>query len=156
MTGMLTLPPTTPNPPPVSQYMPLALTQREAELFHHFIHHLGRWLDCTSAGRVFTLSVSEQAGTSPVLLNAVYCFAARHKGAHEESERAYERCIELLIEKLGTADETHDDCLLAAVLMLHFADQLDGRCLISLVLFCGVLFCRASSGTPPMDGGKHG
>ncbi|KAJ4985008.1 arca-like protein [Stagonosporopsis vannaccii] len=105
--------------------MPPSLTQSEAHLFHHFIHHLGRWLDCTNAARIFTLAVSENARTSPVLLNAVLCFAARHKGSQDEGERAYERCIELLIEKLEAKEELHDECLLSAVLLLHFADQLE-------------------------------
>lgn len=107
--------------------MPLPMTQTEAQLFHHFIQHLGRWLDCTNAARIFTLAVSENALSSPILLNAVLCFSARHKGVHELGERAYERCIELLIERLGRAEDAYDDGVLSAVLLLHFADQLDCR-----------------------------
>jgi hypothetical protein len=70
--------------------MPISLTYDEALLFHHFITHLGRWLDCTNASRIFTLSVSEKARESPILYYAVLCFAARHRGEDRAAETAYE------------------------------------------------------------------
>lgn len=104
--------------------MPLELTYDEAWLFHHFTRHLGRWLDCTNASRLFTLLVTERAIESPVLGNAVMCFSARHQRKDSIAEEAYERCISLLIERLGMTSDSYDECLLCAVLLLHFADQL--------------------------------
>lgn len=122
------------------QYMPPSLTKTEAQLLQHFVQNLGRWLDCTNAARMFTLSVAANAGTSPVLLNAVVCFSGRHQGAYEESERAYEDCIKMLIVKLGAKEEAYDECLLGAVLLLHFADQLECKGPLSLILSCSFWF----------------
>ena len=106
--------------------MPIIPTRSEALLFHHFTTHLGRWLDCTNASRIFTLTVSEKALQSPILFQAVQCFAARHRRDDAAGEAAYEKCVTLLIERLG-GKEAYDDCLLSAVLLLHFADQLGGK-----------------------------
>lgn len=100
------------------------LTYDDARLFHHFTRHLGRWLDCTNASRIFTLRASERVFDSPVLANAVKCFSARHLGEFEAAEEAYERCITLLIDRLSMDSDSYEECLLSAVLLLHFADQL--------------------------------
>lgn len=105
--------------------MSKALTLDEARLIHHFTLHLGRWLDCTNASRIFTLTVSEEVFESPVLACAVLCFSARHQKKYETAELAYENCIALLIEHLGAGSDTYNECLLSAVLVLHFADQLE-------------------------------
>ncbi|UPX09939.1 uncharacterized protein EKO05_0000616 [Ascochyta rabiei] len=105
--------------------MPIALTYNEALLFHHFTTHLGRWMDCTNAARIFTLSVSEKARESPVLCHAVLCFAARHRRDDSTAEASYERCVNLLIGRLDGDSASYDDMLLAAVLLLHFAEQLN-------------------------------
>ena len=104
--------------------MPPGLTYDEAGLFHHFTCHLGRWLDCTNAPRIFTLLATEQAIESPVLGSAVMCFSARHQRKFTIAEEAYERCISLLIDRLGVESDSYDEFLLCAVLLLHFADQL--------------------------------
>jgi hypothetical protein len=98
--------------------MPISLTHDEAFLFHHFITHLGRWLDCTNASRIFTLAVSDYA---------VQCFAARHCREDRAAETAYERCVTLLIDRLNEDSAKYDEMLLSAVLLLHFADQLNGK-----------------------------
>ncbi|KAF2996494.1 hypothetical protein E8E13_005418 [Curvularia kusanoi] len=89
--------------------MPSALTREEAQLFHHFTRHLGRWLDCTNAPRLFTLLVSERATESSVLCNAVLCFSARHQGLFVAAEEAYERCISLLIKRLSLGSDSYDE-----------------------------------------------
>jgi hypothetical protein len=109
--------------------MPISLTYDEALLFHHFITHLGRWLDCTNASRIFTLSVSEKARESPILYYAVLCFAARHRGEDRAAETAYERCVTLLIDRINKGSARYDEMMLWAVLLLHFADQLNGKLL---------------------------
>jgi hypothetical protein len=105
----------------------LAVGHDEAVLFHHFAVHLGRWLDCTNASRVFTLSVLDSFRLCPILFQAVLCFAARHRRETEAAETAYHRCVTLLIIRLNNSSVEHDDMLLSAVLILHFADQLNGE-----------------------------
>ncbi|KAF9694980.1 hypothetical protein EKO04_006737 [Ascochyta lentis] len=105
--------------------MPIALTYDEALLFHHFTTHLGRWLDCTNASRVFALIVSDKARECPILCHAVLCFAARHRRDEAVADAAYERCVSLLIDRLNDDSTSYDEMLLSAVLLLHFADQLN-------------------------------
>lgn len=107
--------------------MPIVPTHDEALLFHHFITHLSRWLDCTNAARIFTLSVSEQAVDSPILYQAIQCFAARHRRQENIAEASYEHSVTLLISRLNDEPPVYDELLLAAVLLLHFADQLNGK-----------------------------
>lgn len=116
--------------------MTASITHDQVQLIHHFTRYLGRWLDCTNASRIFTLAVSEKAFESPVLANAVVCFSARHQRRFSAAEEAYEKCITLLIQRLGAGSDTFDECLLSAVLLLHFADQLE--CTIPLLFFISV------------------
>jgi hypothetical protein len=111
---------------------PIPLTHDEALLFNHFIAQLGRWLDCTDASRNFMLRVPEKARHSPILCHAVLCFAGRHRREDKTSEAAYQRCITLLIARLSEDPVSYDDMLLSAVMILHFADQLDGELSTSL------------------------
>jgi hypothetical protein len=106
--------------------MPVPLVHDEALLFNHFTRHLGRWLDCTNAARIFTLTINEKVHQSPILFHAVLCFAARHRKDTVTGDRNYERCVSLLIERLSGTD-TYDELLLCAVLLLHFSDQLGGN-----------------------------
>lgn len=99
----------------------------EAVLLHHFAIQLGRWLDCTSASRVFTLNVLDKFRSCPILYNAILCFAARHRKEDKPAEKAYHRCVDLLIIYLNDPSAVYDDMLLSAVLILHFADQLNGE-----------------------------
>lgn len=112
--------------------MSIALTRDEAKLYHHFVRFLGRLLDCTSAARIFTLRVTEIARDCPLLHNAVLCFAARHQRSNDAAEAAYQRCIDLLIDRLNETPTHYDDMLLAAVLLLHFADQMMGMLYVTL------------------------
>jgi hypothetical protein len=105
---------------------PIALMRDEASLFHHYTLHLGRWLDCTSASRTLTLGVPEMARQCPALCNALLCFAARHRRQEKTADVAYQRCIALLLDRLNEDSASHDDMLLTAVILLHFADQLNG------------------------------
>lgn len=111
--------------------MPVTLNCDEAQLFHHFIRHLGRWLDCTNAARLFTLVVSEKATACPILVAAILCFSARHQGKRDQGEEAYERAITLLIDRLNESPARYDEMLLSAVLLLHFADQLSCTLLVT-------------------------
>jgi hypothetical protein len=93
----------------------------------HFIKHLGRWLDCTDAARSITLSVPEKARKCSLLRYAVLCFAGRHRREDRIAEAAYQRCITMLIDRINESSASHDDGFLLSVLILHFADQLDGK-----------------------------
>jgi hypothetical protein len=104
-----------------------ALTHNEALLFRHFTVHLTRWLDCTNAMRLMTLRVPEMAREFPILRHAILCFAARHRREDRTAEAAYQRCITLLIDHLNEDSASYDEMVLIAVILLHFADQLNGK-----------------------------
>ncbi|KAF2122548.1 hypothetical protein BDV96DRAFT_639128 [Lophiotrema nucula] len=100
------------------------LNRYEAKLVHHYVERLGRWLDCSDPSRRFTLRVPALVKHCPVLLHAVLAFAARHRGDTATSEQAYQTCLELVIERLGEHDVTHDDGLLCAIVILRVVEQL--------------------------------
>lgn len=103
------------------------LTQEEARLVHYYSEHLGRWLDCTDATRQFTLGVPEKVRHCPVLCHSVLSFAARHRREDVIANAAYQRCIELLIQRLNEPSASHDETLLCAIVILQFFEQLNGR-----------------------------
>jgi hypothetical protein len=107
--------------------IPITLTYDEALLFKHFIVHLVRWLDCTDASCRFATLVPEKAMKCPLLCHAVLCFAGRHRREDKIAEMAYQRCITMLIDRLDTGSISYDETLPLAVLILHFADQLEGE-----------------------------
>ncbi|KAB5536268.1 hypothetical protein GE09DRAFT_344905 [Coniochaeta sp. 2T2.1] len=101
------------------------MTRHEASLVHYYATHLGRWLDCTDASRQFTLKIPALATTSPVLLEAIMSFAARHRGDAEAASLAHERCIAKLIVLLGSSERVaDDDLLLCAIVILRVFEQL--------------------------------
>lgn len=65
------------------------------------------------------------------MVAAILCFSARHQGKKDQGEEAYERAITLLIDRLSENPANYDDMLLSAVLLLHFADQLDCTLLVA-------------------------
>lgn len=104
----------------------ISLTHVEARLVHYYSENLGSWLDCTDATRQFTLGVPEKVRHSPVLCHAVVSFAARHLKEDAVAEAAYQRCIALLIERLGQPNASHDETLLCTIVVLRFYEQLNG------------------------------
>lgn len=104
---------------------PRSLEHDEAFLVHHYAEHLGRWLDGTDPARQFTLRVPVQVKHCSILLHSVLCFAARHRGNHVTADRAYQRCIALLIDRLNLNVAAHDDNLLCAIVILRFFEQLN-------------------------------
>jgi hypothetical protein len=111
--------PATPETP-----IPKPLARHEAWLVHYYAVHLGRWLDCTDASRQFTLKIPALATTSPVLLEAIMSFAARHAGDTEAANLAHERCIAMLIVLLDSEHVADDDVLLCAIVILRVFEQL--------------------------------
>lgn len=105
----------------------ITLTYKEALLMHHYTENLGRWLDCSDVARKFSLLVPEKAKQSPILCQAVLCFAARHRRENVVADAAYQRCITLLAGRLNADSASHDELLLSAVVILHFAEQLNRK-----------------------------
>ena len=103
------------------------LSSEEAYFVHHFVTHLGRWLDCTDASRKFSLKIPALVTASPILLEAVVSFAARHMGDTEAADAAYDRCIGMLIVTLGSDHICNDDVLLCAIVILRVFEQLTGK-----------------------------
>lgn len=122
--------PWTPAPGPASpqNHIPRSLTRHEASLVHYYTAHLGRWLDCTDAARQFTLKIPALCTASPVLLEAIMSFAARHRGDTEAANLAHERCIAKLIVLLDSDrvadDGSNNDVLLCAIVILRVFEQL--------------------------------
>lgn len=110
------------------------LASHEARFVHHYAVHLGRWLDCTDASRQFTLKMPALVSTSPILLEAVVSFAARHLGDAEAADAAHDRCIGMLIVLLGSDSVCSDDVLLCAIVILRVFEQLTGT-VTSLPIF---------------------
>lgn len=110
-----------------SPTIPRTLARHEARLVNHYAVHLGRWLDCTDASRQFSLKIPALAASSPILLEAIISFAARHAGDAEAADAAHERCIALLIVLLNADDVADDDVLLCAIVILRVFEQLNGK-----------------------------
>jgi len=113
-----------PGPASPQNLIAKALTRHEASLVHYYSIHLGKWLDCTDASRQFTLKIPALATTSPVLLEAIMSFAARHKGDAETASLAHERSIAMLIVLLDSEQVADDDVLLCAIVILRVFEQL--------------------------------
>ncbi|KAJ9150522.1 putative C6 transcription factor [Coniochaeta hoffmannii] len=113
-----------PGPASPQNLIAKALTRHEASLVHYYSIHLGKWLDCTDASRQFTLKIPALATTSPVLLEAIMSFAARHKGDAEAASLAHERSIAMLIVLLDSEQVADDDVLLCAIVILRVFEQL--------------------------------
>lgn len=110
--------------PPISRI----LSTHEALFVHHYACHLGRWLDCTDASRQFSLKIPALVTTSPILLEAVISFAARHLGDTDAANAAHDRCIAMIIVLLGSDSVCNDDLLLCAIVILRVFEQLTGSC----------------------------
>lgn len=103
------------------------LSRRQVEFVHYYAKHLGRWLDCTDASRQLTLEIPRLVRSSPILLQAVISFAARHANDPETAQAAHERCVEMLIVALDSAQVQHDEALLCAIVILRVFEQLNGE-----------------------------
>lgn len=104
-----------------------SLTSQDALLVHHYAVHLGRWLDCTDALQQFSVKIPALSRQSPILLQAIISFAARHVGDTEAADSAHEKCIAILIVRLGSEDVANDDVLLCAIVILRVFEQLSGE-----------------------------
>ncbi|KAF2869047.1 hypothetical protein BDV95DRAFT_499199 [Massariosphaeria phaeospora] len=103
----------------------ITLTRDEALIVHHYTEQLGRWLDCTDAARQFTLRIPDQLGHCDVLVHSVLSFAARHRRDTVMADSAYQRCIELLINRLNEDSAALDETFLSAIVILRFFEQLN-------------------------------
>lgn len=92
---------------------------------HHYAETLGRWLDGCCPARQFTLAIPSRTKHCEILLRAITCFSARHLHEDDLADEAYQRCLALLIERLGLHTATHDDDLLCAIVILRFFEQLN-------------------------------
>lgn len=106
---------------------PQNLTSRDALLVHHYAVHLGRWLDCTDARQQFSVKIPALSRQSPILLQAIISFAARHVGDTKAADSAHEQCIGMIIVRLGSENVANDDVLLCAIVILRVFEQLSGK-----------------------------
>lgn len=103
------------------------LSRSDAVYLHHFAQHLAVWLDCTDASRRFALNVTTLARASPILLNAVVSFAARHMRCGMAADSAQQKCLELLIPHLSCDQVGRDEAILCAIVILRVCEQLSGN-----------------------------
>ncbi|KAL4819580.1 hypothetical protein BDW67DRAFT_181916 [Aspergillus spinulosporus] len=119
----------------------------EFGLLGYFIDHLSMWLDLCDPERHFQLLVPHRARTCPPLMNAILAASARHltrvpkyrtptgavqyKGRilHDLTEETalhyHNQCIHGLLELSGTAEQTRNEDLLAAAIILRFYEEVD-------------------------------
>jgi hypothetical protein len=119
----------------------------EFGLLGYFIDHLSMWLDLCDPERHFELLVPHRARNCPPLMNAILAASARHltrvpkyrtptrgvqyKGRilHDLTEETalhyHNQCIHGLLELSGTAEQTRNEDLLAAAIILRFYEEVD-------------------------------
>ncbi|KAL4733325.1 hypothetical protein BDV11DRAFT_175803 [Aspergillus similis] len=119
----------------------------EFGLLGYFIDHLSMWLDLCDPERHFQLLVPHRARDCPPLMNAILAASARHltrvpqyrtptgtvqyKGRilHDLTEETalhyHNECIHGLLELSGTPEQTRNEDLLAAAIILRFYEEVD-------------------------------
>ncbi|EAA64490.1 hypothetical protein AN2379.2 [Aspergillus nidulans FGSC A4] len=119
----------------------------EFGLLGYFIDHLSMWLDLCDPERHFQLLVPHRARNCPPLMNAILAASARHltrvpkyrapagaiqyKGRilHNLTEgtalQYHNQCIHGLLELSGTTEQTRNEDLLAAAIILRFYEEVD-------------------------------
>ncbi|KAL4757600.1 uncharacterized protein BDW70DRAFT_171141 [Aspergillus foveolatus] len=119
----------------------------EFGLLGYFIDHLSMWLDLCDPERHFQLLVPHRARNCPPLMNAILAASARHltrvpkyrtpagaiqyKGrilydlTEETALHYHNQCIHSLLELSGTAEQTRNEDLLAAAIILRFYEEVD-------------------------------
>jgi hypothetical protein len=71
--------------------------------------------------------MSTLARKSPIVLNAVISFAARHMKRGLVADSAQQRCVELLIPHLSCDEVSKDEAVLSAIVILRVCEQLSGK-----------------------------
>ncbi|RDW78917.1 uncharacterized protein DSM5745_05769 [Aspergillus mulundensis] len=119
----------------------------EFGLLGYFIDHLSMWLDLCDPERHFQLVVPHRARRCPPLMNAILAASARHltrvpkyrtaSGAVEYDGRVlhdltdetalhyHNKCIHDLLELGANPDQTGNEDLLAAAIILRFYEEID-------------------------------
>ncbi|KAH6619067.1 hypothetical protein C7974DRAFT_295464, partial [Boeremia exigua] len=100
------------------------LTHNEAFYVHHYTKHLSYSLDCTDAMPQFILKIPTELEHCCILRYAVFACAARHRGDNKSAEHVHQRCIKLLVRRLGKTPMTHHNKLLCAIDILCIYEQL--------------------------------
>lgn len=129
------------NNPPTDQ------TRHQAVLLRYYIENLARWFDLCDPKKHFELVVPQRARTCPPLMNAVLTASARHlttlkkynadprnlyyeghslSGINKETALHYhDQCIKDLILFSMDPDQTRNENLLAAAIILRFYEEVD-------------------------------
>ncbi|KAK0621080.1 hypothetical protein DIS24_g11473 [Lasiodiplodia hormozganensis] len=105
-------------------------TEEEARLFHHFVKHLGAWVDCCDEKFHFSIEVPQRALNYPVIANAILALASRHlaRVTQVEDFRSAEymsECLRILIPVLDDPLGALDENLLAAIVILRLYEEMD-------------------------------
>ncbi|OJD29996.1 zn 2cys6 transcription factor [Diplodia corticola] len=105
-------------------------SEDEARLFHHFVKHLGAWVDCCDEKFHFSTEVPLRALNYPVIANAILALASRHlarvSGVEDFRSAEYmSECLRILIPVLDDPLGALDENLLAAIVILRLYEEMD-------------------------------
>ncbi|KAL4921347.1 hypothetical protein BDW62DRAFT_174487 [Aspergillus aurantiobrunneus] len=133
--------------PPARDSLSLNHNTLEFGLLGYYIDHLSTWLDLCDPERHFQLVVPHRARRCPPLMNAILAASARHltripkyrteSGAVQYGGRVlhdltdetalhyHNKCIHDLLELGATPEQTRNEDLLAAAIILRFYEEVD-------------------------------
>ncbi|KAK5958101.1 hypothetical protein OHC33_001291 [Knufia fluminis] len=105
-------------------------TAEEASLFRHFLEGLGPWFDMNDDEKTFTRELIRKAPTSPILLTAILALASRHLATVSSfdskiADHYSEECTTEMISCLNNRDESKNDDLFAATIILRTKEEMD-------------------------------
>ncbi|RFU26473.1 hypothetical protein B7463_g9862, partial [Scytalidium lignicola] len=111
-------------------YSPSKLTEHEAVLLRNYIENLAPWADACDTLSHFGTVVPQRAMQNEMLLYAIFAFSARHishlsSTSEEEASYYYSKCLAILIPALSGLEQTCDENLLAAVVILRLYEEMD-------------------------------
>lgn len=103
--------------------------------------HADSWqFDMNDDEKTFTRELIRKAPTSPILLTAILALASRHLATVSSfdskiADHYSEECTTEMISCLNNRDESKNDDLFAATIILRTKEEMDGQC-------CSFLLCN--------------
>lgn len=112
--------------------------RQEAYLMRYYVDKIAICLDICYSSRHFALVVPQRAVSCPILLKAVFAAAARHLSRVTDfdplmADPFHQECLRYLVPTLNSNDALMDENLLAAVVILRYLEEIEGKELNLLV-----------------------
>ncbi|KAF2083319.1 hypothetical protein K490DRAFT_51991 [Saccharata proteae CBS 121410] len=104
--------------------------REEARYFHHYVQHLGPWVDVCDENLHFGREVPRRAANYPVLSNAIMAVSARHLSRSSNTQdtasaKYMSKCLRILIPLLDDPVGVLDENLVAAIVILRLYEEMD-------------------------------